>query len=324
LAYNTLANLTAAIQKIPTPLQGCTMLIARSQKRKPKKTDAAIAELLQSVSTKKLREYVDMLAFPRHYSAERQANIRARDLLLKKLHSFGYAPVLQGGYHNIVATSSGAEEVPYILLGAHYDSVPGSPGADDNASAVAVCLECARLAKANDIGRAMIVLFNREEDGLLGSRQFVASLGPTSAWAVKEAHIFEMVGFRTHARGSQRMPPGLPGLAAPDVGDFLGLLANRRSNAIAEEILTLAATYVSEPPVLALKIYFGIEKYFAHLLRSDHTPFWEAGIPSLMWTDTSEFRNPHYHRVSDTPDTLDYDFLTQVTKLTLARVASRG
>src|SRR5256714_15531599 len=105
------------------------------------------------------------------------------------------------------------------------------------------------------------------------------------------------------------MPPGLPGVMARDVGDFLALLANRHSNAVAETLLALAATYVPQPSVLALKIYLGIEKYFGHLLRSDHAPFWEAGIPALMWTDTSEFRNPHSHQESDTPDTLDYDYL---------------
>jgi Zn-dependent M28 family amino/carboxypeptidase len=188
--------------------------------------------------------------------------------------------------------------------------VPGSPGADDNGSAVAVCLECARLVKENDVGSTMIVLFNREEDGLLGSRQFVAYLAAQPAWAIAEAHIFEMVGFCSHAAGSQRTPPGVPVLAAPDVGDFLGLLANRHSNSIAENLLTLAATYIPQSPVLALKIYLGIEKYFGHLLRSDHTPFWEAGIPAIMWTDTADFRNPNYHRASDTPDTLDYEFLS--------------
>ncbi len=172
----------------------------------------------------------------------------------------------------------------------------------------------------------MIVLFNREEDGLLGSRDFVDELRAQSTWRIDEAHIFEMVGYCTHERGSQRLPPGLPGLGAvaPDVGDFLGLLANRHSNAVAEKLLTLAATYVPAFPVLALKLYFGMERWFHHLLRSDHAPFWEAGIPAIMWTDTSEFRNPHYHRASDTPGTLDYGFLTRVTQLVLARAVSRA
>ncbi len=92
---------------------------------------------------------------------------------------------------------------------------------------------------------------------------------------------------------------------------------------IAEKLLGLAASYVPPFPVVALKIYLGIEKYFGHLLRSDHAPFWEAGISSIMWTDTSEFRNPHYHQTSDTPETLDYGFVCQVAQLALARAVSR-
>ena len=300
------------------------MLVAQSKKRKPGATDPHVAEILRGVSPKNLREYVETLAFPRHYVANKKANVEARDLLLKRLDSFGYKLLLVGKNDNIVSFSSPPEEGSYLLLGAHYDSVPGTPGADDNGSAVAACLECARLIKENGVGGAMIVLFNREEDGLLGSSEFVAYLGQQSAWKIEEAHIFEMVGFCTHAPKSQRMPPGLPGIMAPDVGDFLGLLANGRSNAIAENLLTLAATYVPKFPVLALKMYLGIEKLLSHMLRSDHAPFWEAGIPALMWTDTSEFRNPHYHQASDTPETLDYEFLAQVTRLALARAVSRA
>ena len=240
------------------------------------------------------------------------------------LHNFGYTPVLQGTFDNIVVTTGPAEWHPTFCSGPTTIRCRAAPGADDNGSAVAVCLECARLLKEHDIGSTMIVLFNREEDGLLGSREFVAHLKAQSGWAVEEAHVFEMVGFCTHAPGSQRLPPGLPNVMAPDAGDFLGLLANRHSNAIAETLLALAATYVPQFPVLALKIYLGMERHFGHLLRSDHAPFWQAGLSSIMWTDTADFRNPHYHRVSDTPETLDYGFLTQVTKLALARAVSRA
>jgi Zn-dependent M28 family amino/carboxypeptidase len=220
-------------------------------------------------------------------------------------------------------TSAGPADGPFLLLGAHYDSVPGTPGADDNASAVAVCLECARLIRRHDIASVMIVFFNREEDGLLGSREFVAHLADQSGRSVKEAHVFEMVGYRDRAPGSQKMPRGLPPLLASNVGDFLALLANRGSNAIAEDLVDLAACYVPQFPVRGLKIYFGIEKAFADLNRSDHAPFWQAGIPCIMWTDTSEFRNPHYHLASDTPETLDYDFMSEVAKLALARAMSQ-
>jgi Zn-dependent M28 family amino/carboxypeptidase len=300
------------------------MLVAHSRSRRAGTPDADLANILAAVSPERLRRFVEMLAFPRHYLFERAENVRARNLLITQLREFGYTPLLQGSYDNIVVTTGEADESPYLLLGAHYDSVPCTPGADDNGSAVAVCLECARLVKAHGVGSVMIVFFNREEDGLLGSTEFVTHLASQSAWKVDEAHVFEMVGFCNHTRGSQRMPPGLPPIAAPDVGDFLGLLANRRSNGVAEALLKLAATYVPQSRVIALKMYLGIEKYFAHLYRSDHAPFWAAGIPALMWTDTSEFRNPHYHQPTDTPDTLDYEFLTHVTQLALARAVSHG
>jgi Zn-dependent M28 family amino/carboxypeptidase len=299
------------------------MKVAHSKERVPIALDVAIADVLSGVSTSNLRAFVEMLAFPRSYDLERRANRKARDLLLQKVRSFGYRPFLQGSYDNVVATSADPQDGPLILLGAHYDSVPGSPGADDNASAVAVCLESARLIKKHRIGSVMIVFFNREEDGLLGSSEFVEHVATATDWRIKEAHIFEMVGYRDLSPGSQEMPQGLP-VRTRDVGDFLALLANSASNAIAEDMLALAACYIPQSIVVALKIFLGIEKMFGHLNRSDHVPFWKAGIPCVMWTDTSEFRNPHYHEASDKPNTLDYAFMSDVTKLALARVLSHG
>jgi Zn-dependent M28 family amino/carboxypeptidase len=297
------------------------MITAHSTPRRAGAVDPGVREVVAGVSAANLRRHVEALAFPRHYVHEPAANRRARDLLVAALRGFGYTPLLQGAYGNVVATAGGPG--PHLLLGAHYDSVPGTPGADDNGSALAVCLECARLVKAHDLGAVAVVFFNREEDGLLGSREFVSLLRAQPDLIVDEAHVFEMVGYCTRAANSQRLPPGLPGVVAPKVGDFLGLLANRDSNGVAEELLRLAATYVPEARVVALKTYLGVERYFGHLHRSDHAPFWQAGIPAVMWTDTSEFRNPHYHQASDTPDTLDYDFMAQVARLAVARAAAR-
>ena len=85
--------------------------------------------------------------------------------------------------------------------------MPGSPGADDNASAIPVCLEYARLIREHNIASAMIVFFNREEYGLLGSSEFVAHLARRRSWHIKEAHIFEMVGYRDQAPGSTTLGP---------------------------------------------------------------------------------------------------------------------
>lgn len=296
------------------------MNLVHSRNRNSAALDPAVAKILSDVSSDNLRSYVQALAFPRHYFAESRANRRARDLLLELGKRFGYRPALQGEFDNVVMNSAGPADGPRLLLGAHYDSVPGTPGADDNASAVAVCLECARLTRLHDIGSVTIVFFNREEDGFLGSRDFVAE---GQAQNIGEAHIFEMVGYRSRAANSQKLPSGLPLLSPPTVGDFLALVANSGSNAIADKLIDLAASYVPHFPVTAVKVHLGLEKAIGHLNRSDHAPFWQAGIPAIMWTDTAEFRNPNYHRASDTPDTLDYDFMSDVAKIALARAALR-
>ena len=169
------------------------MKVAHSRNRLPIARDPKVAKVLREVSSENLRAIVEMLAFPRHYTKEKRANRKARDLLRKHARGLGYAPSLQGRFDNIVMATHPAKEGPFVLLGAHYDSVPGTPGADDNASAVAVCVECARLIKRHNLGPAIIVLFNREEDGLLGSSEFVAHLACQPAWSIREAHIFEMV-----------------------------------------------------------------------------------------------------------------------------------
>jgi len=90
-----------------------------------------------------------------------------------------------------------------------------------------------------------------------------------------------------------------------------------------EAILKGARTYVPGLKVMALEVVPGAERVFPVLARSDHVPFWRRNISSVMWTDTSEFRNPHYHQPTDTPDTLDYDFLLRVTQVLAACLAAR-
>jgi Zn-dependent M28 family amino/carboxypeptidase len=209
-----------------------------------------------------------------------------------------------------------------LLVGAHYDSVSTTPGADDNASAVAAMLGCAKICSEMPSPPAIgFVAFNREEDGLAGSRDFVRQYLPAAGFTVSSAHILEMVGYASHQPGSQRLPEKLP-IRVPDIGNFLALLANRDSGREADAVLSTARSYLPDFPVLSLKVSLGLERIFPVLARSDHAPFWDARIPATMWTDTSEFRNPNYHMPSDTPDTLDYTFLANVTKLLSAHVIS--
>lgn len=298
------------------------MLIRRSTSGTKLPLSREAESLLDAYTGDDLEDIVRSIARPRHFVAQAEENARIGGWLVAELSRCGYAAAITGECRTVVATAAAAPAQAQCIVGAHYDSVPSSPGADDNASGVAAVLSLARhLAGTPAATGIAFVLFNREEDGLLGSAEFVRSL-PRPA-AITECHVLEMIGFTARGLGSQRTPPGLP-ITIREEGDFLGLLSNSGSNRIANAVVDLVGAATPDLRVLALKTYLGIERHIPHLHRSDHSPFWQAGIPAVMWTDTSEFRNPHYHRSSDTPDTLDYGFLRQVSTLLLARLLTRS
>jgi len=299
------------------------MKIIHSRKVRTVAASPKIMTLLETITEAQLREWVERISVPRHSGAEPEQNRATADWLCGVFDSMGFRVERQGEYSNILALPKNAfEEV--ILVGAHYDSVPACPGADDNGSAVAAMLGC---AAACNLWRpslpVVFVAFNCEEDGLRGSRDFVRSYLPKAAFGVRCAHILEMVGYASSEPGSQRVPTGLP-IKISDKGDFLGLLANGRCSPVMDFVVRRAGTYVPELPVTGLNVKLGLEKYFPVLSRSDHAPFWLQKIPAVMWTDTSEFRNHNYHRHTDTPDTLNYRFLRQVTQLLTACVIQQA
>ena len=297
------------------------MLVQHSASATPADPDPAIRRALDSISRSFLRDAVHTLAIPRHADLEPDNNRLTAHWIARQLRTFGYETDLQGEFANVIARpkqTPALAAAPCTLVGAHYDSVPGCPGADDNASAVAAMLACAKAVADHAPQRPIcFASFNREEDGLRGSADFVENVVQARHLNIREAHILEMVGYCDPRPGSQTLPPGLP-IQVSDRGNFIGVLANKNSTAIADAILRAAKTYQPDFPVLTLKIYVGIEHFLPVLLRSDHSPFWKAGLPAVMWTDTSEFRNHHYHQPTDTPDTLDYDFLRSVTQVLLA------
>jgi hypothetical protein len=294
------------------------MRIVHSTSKRAKLADSEVSSALSHVSQESLRRTVETISQPRSYLADSLSNQRCAQWIADELGSLGYEIRFQGRYKNVVATPAAPASDIKVLVGAHYDSVPGTPGADDNASGVAALLECARITALLESPKATaFVAFNCEEDGLLGSADFVENYLPDNSMNLKAAHILEMIGYCDRSDGSQRIPEGLP-IRAPSIGDFIGILGNRDSNHLIDSALTQAATYAPELPALGLKVQLGIEKLLPVLARSDHDPFWRAGIPAIMWTDTAEFRNPHYHRRTDTPDTLDYAFLRSVTQLLLS------
>ena len=261
----------------------------------------------------RLRQHVQKVARNRHRRAQPSENREVAEYIARELQAAGLRVDWHGPLANVVALppTLGAEPV---LVAAHYDSVPFSPGADDNASAVAVLLEAARAAARAQLNVAFVA-FNAEEEGLLGSKNFV----DTSSITPSVVHVLEMVGYTDRRRGAQRRPLYLP-IRLPDVGDFLGVIGSSKSGAEVERVRESARSLSVGPRLLTLSPRFGVERLLFDLLRSDHVPFWKRGIPALMWTDTANFRNPHYHRGSDTPDTLDYPFMTRVCLLLCASI----
>lgn len=271
------------------------------------------------------------------WNAEREQ--RTRDYLQAKAEgrAEGMEPPPQRGepgsepdglvWHNVIAELPGRDLPREILIvGAHFDTVPAAGGADDNGTGVAALLELARVLKDRPMRRTVrFIFFNLEESGLHGSAEYAAMLRKRLAAKPPPGQdpervvgmiSLEMLGYFSDEEGSQKSPvPPIEGVfAPPTVGDFIGLVtvsthrefareldaAMRRS---APELKTLVADFFPPPPLTP-----------ANALRSDHAPFLALGIPAVMVTDTANFRNPHYHKPTDTVETIDAERFTAVVR----------
>ncbi len=198
-----------------------------------------------------------------------------------------------------------------VLVGAHYDSPPGSPGADDNASGTAVLLELARLMRGAKPGRTLrLVAFVNEEPpffqtDLMGSRVFAAAAARRKE-KITAMLALESIGYFDGTPGSQRYPFPLS-LLFPDTGDFIGFVANPVSRSLLRRTVDVFRRTSPFPSQGA-----AAPEFFVGIGWSDHWSFWQIGAPAIMVTDTAPFRNPHYHTPADKPDTLDYDRFSRV------------
>lgn len=260
---------------------------------------------IPKVSSKKLFAHIRALNYRRYSENERD---RTRTYLIKSLKQLGWKPERQtfAGGVNILAQRQGTDpKAGSILVAAHYDTVPTSPGADDNASGVAVVLEIARLLGSRPTPRTLqLAFFDREELGLLGSRAFVAKAKLENLQGVI---VMDMVGFACHTAGCQRYPQGLPVVPPSDKGDFLAVVGDMEH----AQLLDAFQSSVPEklPPVLKLPVPLK-GMLMPDTLRSDHAPFWYQGVGAVLLTDTANLRTPHYHQPSDRPATLDKSFFT--------------
>ncbi len=281
----------------------------------------------QAVITDNLKKHVKVLAddIGSRSLAEPASLSRTQTYIEEQFVSLGYSVSVQPfelyGVEtaNIIAYLDGFNpEHPIHLLGAHYDTVTGTPGADDNASAVAVLLECARLV-AEDGTRGINTLFtafSAEEPpafgtSLMGSRVFVRSL-KESGWNIDGALVLEMVGYYTDKPKSQKIPFFLKLKGFSTTGNFISIIGSGKSKKLVQEIVSSVERAGKGLPVENLVVP-GSGYLIPETRLSDNASFWDAGIPAVMITDTSFMRNPHYHMRSDTADTLDYESMEKLT-----------
>jgi Peptidase family M28 len=273
-----------------------------------------------TVEPSQLVTHLTALATERYHETDKSL---IRDYLSQTLTDYGLSVQAQP-YDtgiNLVATRVGqTPSAGTLLVGAHYDSVQGSPGADDNASALAVALEVAHWFASHETQKTLkIVFFDQEEVqsegyGLLGSTAFVEQVD--NLVNLEGAIILEMVGFTCDTPGCQRYPSGLTLPNLPDRGNFLGVIGDLAH----PKLLEAFQTGYTDMPVLTLPVPASALRMLPDLMRSDHAPFWRKGIGALMVTDTANFRNSNYHLPSDTLETLDIDFLTTVTQQVIQSV----
>jgi hypothetical protein len=385
-----------------------------------------VADVLDQVDGERIYQHVLRIQGTRHPLDASVKLSDTADYLRLEFERYGLIPHDQiftvpgfdGAFRNVEGATNHGDNVELLIV-AHYDTVEGSPGANDNASGVAVMLEAARLLAQEKIKNVRFVGFTLEELNpafALKSRQMARDLGlrdgqnhytslqvsdvlkklfelqrehwttgkgtsdalsaareelearmseseiayvkqlekmyeeitPTS-WPGKTATMgssfwvdeavqrdkkvlgalcFDTIGYTSEKEHSQRFPPGMKvdmfqaaKIGSADVGNFLVVVGDVNSGKLVQSFSAQSALDSVDLPCAALQVPFNYEQIaggMGDLLRSDHAPFWRAGIPALFMTDTADFRYPYYHTEADTIDKLDFSFMTKICKATIA------
>jgi Zn-dependent M28 family amino/carboxypeptidase len=241
--------------------------------------------------------------------------------LLEEFTALGFQPTTQSfeftgrTYQNVIAELKGTRSPEQVLVvGAHYDTVRTTPGADDNASGVAGLLGLAKLLAGRPLEKTVrLVAFALEEPPTyrtrnMGSYHYAAGLKKASE-KVDGMICLEMIGFFCDHPGSQHYPIPFMKLRYPRTGNFIAMVGNRKSRNFTMQMADGFRKETDLPLVTlnAPAIVVGID-------FSDHWSFGKFGYPAFMVTDTAFYRNLNYHSPSDLPDTLDYSRMAQVVE----------
>jgi Zn-dependent M28 family amino/carboxypeptidase len=266
-----------------------------------------------------LRRHVAVVGSREHNMINAPAELESAARYIEiTLSGFGYKVETQAfdterlPVRNIeIEVGGGARAQEIIVIGAHYDSVLGAPGANDNGSGVAAMLELARVFRNVKAARTVrFVAFVNEEPpfcltGEMGS-QYYARRSRERGEKIIAMLSLETIGWYSDRPDSQRYPFPL-GLFYPSTGNFIAFVSNLTSRPLMHEVIASfrrRAAFPSEA-VAAPAFVPGVD-------WSDHRSFWQEGYPALMVTDTAPYRYPHYHTAQDTPDKVEYERLARV------------
>ncbi len=306
------------------------LAVPRNRRWHPESMEVAEDHVLASLAAAGWRVEVHPFTAPLRIASNDRGDLSARLLRVRPYRG------LSGG--NLIARHPRSPAAPAVVVAAHLDTVRNSPGADDNASGVACVLEIARLLdRLERPPPVVLAVLDLEELGLVGASRAARRL--TARGPLAGMIGLESVGYYSAERDSQRLPVGAAQAfrsAAGAVrdgggrGDFT-LVVHRRTSTAAAWAWETAATQLDHRAVLlqdprldglrgTLSTPFLPQSW--HLGRSDHAAFWRHGVPAMMLTDTASFRNPHYHRPTDLPATLDYDRLCAVAVATALTAAT--
>jgi Zn-dependent M28 family amino/carboxypeptidase len=278
----------------------------------------------KTVSSGTIRSHIQALEGVRHPLAAPEALELAADYISASLCSLDFAVANQSftdnnrPFRNIIATRRGfLSPHERVVVIAHYDTVAGSPGADDNASGVAVLLEIARVLAPFRFEKTIhFIGVNLEENesaanpdsGTRGSRALAAH-ARENGWNIAGVVVLESVAYAGEDV-VQSVPTGLP-ITIPEVGNFIAVIGNEQSQNLVKDFACAVDWYQAELHHVELVVP-GNGELLPDSRRSDHAPFWDEGFPAIMVTDTTNFRSPHYHLPTDTLATLNLDFAASV------------
>jgi Zn-dependent M28 family amino/carboxypeptidase len=252
-----------------------------------------------------------------------------QDLCAERLTKLGYEVEQYdfGGGVNVIGKLPGAARPDEIVIvSAHYDTIPNSNGADDNASGVAAVLETARLLANEDHSRTLLMAcWDQEEPALYGSYVY-ANREQKRNTDIKVAYVYDEIGSSNDSPNSQRLPSGFDIMYPAEAqkiranqyrANFVLLIFDQQARTWASAITDQAAK--EGLPSIQLEVNLD-EEIPTDLNGSDHASFWREGYPAIEINDTAGYRNPFKHTKLDTIDTLDHDFAIKIISAVVASV----